>query len=234
MKARNDNLFELDSLRGLLDEEWRMVQHKARRIASGTVLSLRPAPCEQGEALPSHPELARLCLNGNRWSGSFACERDSLPIGNECLRLIVVRHVLDLLPEEAMLLPELTRVLAPGGTMFVFGLNPFSPWRLWSMRQARAGIRMPRHRRASRMGHGLSRLHLEIVDRDYVGGAWPTPRTGRVMGDEGLSGTHWDAAWMLVAHKPGIAARPVGQGLYRSNHTFAGGLAQLPSRRSRA
>lgn len=211
-----------------------MVQARSQRIGAGPVLSLLPAPRERDEALPSHPDLARLSLDGGRLSGDFACGLGNLPIRSESVRLIIVRHVLDLLDEDSPLASELTRLLMPGGTLMVFGLNPLSPWRLWSMRHARNGVRMPRHHRASRIGRLLKRLHLDVDERAYLGGAWPVSRTDAVLGSATGSGTQWDAAWMLVAHKPGVAIRLVGIPSRNPAHAFGGGLAQLPSRRARA
>lgn len=234
VKAQNENPFELAALRRLVAEEWRTVRRKAQRLASGSVLSLRPSPGEDGETLPSHPELASLSLARERWTGTFACDLDNLPVRSESVRMVVVRHVFDLLPTESQLIEELARLLVPGGTLLLFGLNPLSPWRLWSLGQARNGMRMPRHHRASQMGRLLKGVNLEIAERRYLGGRWPaSPYRLEPEVEEGLA-TQWDAAWMLLAHKPGVATRLVGLPSRKAEGGFAGGLVQLPTRRARA
>lgn len=234
VKAQNDNPFELAALRCLVAEEWQMVRREAQRLAAGCVLSMRPSPGENAETLPSHPELASLFLAGKRWVGTFACDLDNLPVRSESVRMIVIRHVFDLLPTESPLIEEIARLLVPGGTVLVFGLNPLSPWRLWSLGQTRNGMRMPRHHRASQMGRLLKGVNLETTQRRYLGGRWPasTYRLGPGV-EEGLA-TQWDAAWMLLAQKPAVATRLAGLPSRKAEAGFAGGLVQMPSRRARA
>jgi hypothetical protein len=234
VKAQNENPFELAALRRLVAEEWRTVRRKAQQLASGPVVSLQPLLGEHEESLPSHPELASLSLAGERWSGTIACDLDNLPVRSESVRMVVARHVFDLLPTQSLLIEELARVLVPGGTILLFGLNPLSPWRLWSLRQARNGLRMPRHHRASHMGRLLKGVNLEIAERRYLGGRWPASPSRPGPDADAGSATQWDAAWMLLAHKPGVATRLVGLPSRKRESGFAGGLVQMPSRRARA
>lgn len=61
-----------------------------------------------------------------------------LPFGRECFGLVLVQHALDDGAPAFELLAECERVLAPGGTLWLATLNPWSAYRLhW----ARTGLR---------------------------------------------------------------------------------------------
>ena len=74
---------------------------------------------------------------GGGWHGSLRCGLP-LPLASESLGAILLQHVLDDEDADPGLLQECMRVLAPGGTLWLAGLNPWAPYRL---RWAGTGLR---------------------------------------------------------------------------------------------
>ena len=69
---------------------------------------------------------------GGAWEGSLRCALP-LPLASESLGAILLQHVLDDGDADVGLLEECMRVLAPGGALWLAGLNPWAPYRLrWS------------------------------------------------------------------------------------------------------
>ncbi len=62
------------------------------------------------------------------WVGSVRC-RLPLPLASEAFGAVLLQHVLDEGCDQAALLEECARVLAPGGTLWMATLNPWSPYR---------------------------------------------------------------------------------------------------------
>lgn len=67
-------------------------------------------------------------LRGNELVGSVRC-RLPLPMASEAFGAVLLQHVLDEGRDQADLLDECARVLAPGGTLWLASLNPWSPYR---------------------------------------------------------------------------------------------------------
>jgi SAM-dependent methyltransferase len=63
---------------------------------------------------------------GDRYAGSLQC-RLPLPLPNESIDNLILQHALD--DDREGLLEEGVRVLAPGGRLWLFVLNPWSPYR---------------------------------------------------------------------------------------------------------
>ncbi|PJK04740.1 hypothetical protein CO612_05570 [Lysobacteraceae bacterium NML71-0210] len=62
------------------------------------------------------------------WGGDWYCPQDVLPLQSESIATIVVQHVGS--PASALpWLSECARVLLPGGRLWLFALNPLSPYR---------------------------------------------------------------------------------------------------------
>lgn len=77
------------------------------------------------------PEAPRgVCLQpaGAGFTGDLHCQLP-LPLATECFGAIFLQHVLDDVHDVQMLLDECARVLAPGGTLWLATLNPWSPYR---------------------------------------------------------------------------------------------------------
>lgn len=63
---------------------------------------------------------------GERYTGSLQCGLP-LPLPNESIDNLILQHALD--DDREGLLEEGVRVLAPGGRLYLFVLNPWSPYR---------------------------------------------------------------------------------------------------------
>ena len=64
---------------------------------------------------------------GERYAGSLQCGLP-LPLPNESIDNLILQHALD--DDREGLLEEGVRVLAPGGRLYLFVLNPWSPYRV--------------------------------------------------------------------------------------------------------
>jgi len=106
------------------------------------------------------------------WRGDAICALP-LPLPSEVFAAIVAQHVLYLnAPGTDAELSELTRILAPGGTLWLFALNPLSPYR-WHWRDSGLSAAEParwRHRlqqaglSAQTVSQGLGPCWRQVVD----------------------------------------------------------------------
>lgn len=101
----------------------------------------------------------------DHYAGSLQCALP-LPLADESVGNLIVQHVLD--DEREGLLEECERILEPGGRLWLFALNPWSPYRA---RWRRSGL-------VARDAHywhlRLRRLGLQPCDSDvaYLGPVW--------------------------------------------------------------
>jgi SAM-dependent methyltransferase len=155
-------------------------------------LWLAATPAELPAEAPV-PRGVRLHVAGQpqelRFSGAVHCGLP-LPLPTEAIGSIVVQHALDAGDAHA-LLDECARVLEPGGRLWLFTVNPFSPYRL---RWRKAGLQ-PRdpagwHERFRQVGL------QPASETQYVGPIWRT---------SGAPGRHWPpplrAVCLLEAEK---------------------------------
>lgn len=118
------------------------------------------------------PEVsARRCLllrrEGRGFSGTVRCGLP-LPIANESLGAVLLQHLLDDGVAAGALLGECERVLAPGGTLWLATLNPWSPYRArWMGTGLRA--RAPGHWQAALRRAGFA---LDSVSLQWLGPHW--------------------------------------------------------------
>lgn len=137
-------------------------------------LWLAPIPCAENEVeLP--PRSLRLHREGAGLAGSARCALP-LPLPSESIGNLILQHILDE-PADA-LLEECVRVLEPGGRVWLFTLNPWSPYRA---RWVGSGLspRSPQDWRQRMRGAGLRPCAGGIR---YIGPVWqpgagadPTP-----------------------------------------------------------
>lgn len=86
--------------------------------------SLRVGPC----ALPSTAQALGLHVErDHRLGGPVTCAEDALPFEDGAWPRVVLQHVIERPGVGRSLLAESVRVLAPGGELVVFGLDPFAP-----------------------------------------------------------------------------------------------------------
>ncbi|MGB0134723.1 class I SAM-dependent methyltransferase [Dokdonella sp.] len=228
MPLQAAHYFDLAPLRGLLSQEWSLVRQRASTIPSGAALSLRPSASGAETALRSHPEMIRLQIAEGIVSGDLRCRPDALPLDNDSVQLVVARHVLDLLDPQSGVAGELARILAPGGTLFLFGMNMLSPWRVWSAFTGGEVSSMPRFRSVLRVQREFSRAGLQPLRREFLGGIWPdaTDESGFV------TGSRLHGAWMLALSKQRSAGRVIPLRPRNSALSLGRGFAQMPSRRA--
>ena len=114
------------------------------------------------------PRGLRLHRRDGLLAGPLRC-RLPLPLPTEAFGSVVVQHVLD---DGALdgLLAECARVLEPGGRLWLFALNPWSPYRAhW--RKSGQHARDPRDWQARLRGAGL---YLAGGEVRYLGPVWRT------------------------------------------------------------
>lgn len=231
MQVVAGSLFELAEMQNLLSREWHLARRRAALVASGTCLSISPLASAGEHRISSHPELVRLHVEDDALRGDLHCSPAALPIGSASVQLIVVRHAIDALGRNSGIESELARVLAPGGALLLFGLNPVSPWRFWWTRRARQGMRLPHCRFAPRMRRVLAERNLSPGRSEFLGGSWPaTSEPGQAV-DVQTSSAAWHGAWLLVARKHREGMRPIPLRPRQARMPISRGLAQSPSRR---
>ncbi|MEP6908011.1 MAG: hypothetical protein ABI858_08545 [Pseudoxanthomonas sp.] len=126
-----DPLAWFDTLRGqpLLAAEQTAIRNALMsRPASQPWLWLapiRPARSAEDEGLP--PRSLLLHPWGDRYAGTLQCGLP-LPLADESIGNLILQHALD--DGRDGLLEECERVLEPGGRMWVFSLNAWSPYRM--------------------------------------------------------------------------------------------------------
>ncbi|MBL0164076.1 MAG: hypothetical protein IPP82_10680 [Xanthomonadales bacterium] len=227
MQVPIGDVFNLAEIENLLAHEWAWVNSAPVVAPAGPAISILPTPDHRNPGLSGHRPITRLHLASHGLAGDMACSMHALPIETDSVQLIVVRHLFDALGSSDELESELMRVLAPGGALFVFGFNPASTWRLWWLRQAARGMRMPRWNSFSQIRQRLSSINHVQSQHAYLGGSWPSASASDILAD----GMRWHGAWSLIARKQRIAARPVDPHARRRRVMLDPGLARMSSRR---
>lgn len=142
----------------------------------------------------------RLLATGAGWDGPVRCEAP-LPLSNESVSTVVVQHVAHRGARASELVSECARVLVPGGRLWLYALNPVSPYRLrWSGWPVAASEPMPWRRRLREAG-----LQPDAVSQG-VGPRWRIETSPMLQQGAGLR-----AAWVLRAEKRVVPLTPVRQ-----------------------
>lgn len=154
-------------------------------------------------------------------SGAMRARLDALPFGDGTVRLLVLQHALDRRLDPAVF-GECVRVLATGGELLVFGLNPISPWRPWLAWQARRNRARPRARMAGRVGALFGQLGLGTEALAWIG---PSRPGAAGEGDASRStGAMFRAAYALSMKKPHDTVIPLRPRLAERDVGLAAGL----------
>jgi len=139
--------------------------------------------------------------HSGRWGGDAICARP-LPLPSEVFAAIVAQHVLSLNAHETMdELSEFTRLLAPGGTLWLFALNPLSPYR-WHWRDSGLSANEPGSWRRKLRQFGLD---AESVSHG-IGPIWRQEEDRSEQASAGLR-----AAYLLRADKRQWPLTPIRQ-----------------------
>ena len=134
------------------------------------------------------------------WGGPLRCALP-LPLANESVATVVVQHSAGVGRQGSALIEECARVLVPGGHLWLYVLNPLSPYR-WRWRgsglRAAEPMRWRRRLRAAGMQpHGLSQ---------GLGPSWRIDPSPELQQGPGVR-----AAYLLRAEKRSIPLTPVRQ-----------------------
>jgi SAM-dependent methyltransferase len=142
----------------------------------------------------------RLVASGTTWAGAVHCGLP-LPLANESIGVVVVQHVARSQPSRRGLLDECARVLAPGGRLWLFALNPLAPYR-WRWRGSGLGASEPLTWRRRLRAAGLA---PEPVSQG-VGPSWQVGIAYDLQNGPGLR-----AAYVMRAEKRAWPLTPVRQ-----------------------
>ncbi|MEO6688002.1 MAG: methyltransferase domain-containing protein [Dokdonella sp.] len=229
-----DNLFSLPDLGSLLREELARVPLHAARLPAGRVLLMQPSA--ESRALMAdtrHLASVRVHADQDLLRGDVACAADALPWEDDAFQLVIAQHAGDVLPQGSAMIDELARVLAPGGTLLWFGLNPWSPWLAWIHWQARRGMPVPRATQADAARKRMHGCQLAAWGPDYLGTCWPqkSGQPGRI--HQGRLLAPLRNAYLVAASKQRSVLTPLRPRLVRERAAIRPQLA-TPSRRARA
>lgn len=129
------------------------------------------APCGRPQALEDR-HLVWLRMDGESvLGGDVACEAGSWPLASESVGTIVLQHAGDCGLDWDAALAEAGRVLVPGGRLWLFGLNPLSPYRRYWWRMGLSEAEPFTWRRRLRR-HGFEPDAIT----DGIGPAWSPDR----------------------------------------------------------
>lgn len=113
----------------VLTSEAAVVAHALETRPGQVWLWLTPVPPPQsmdgGICLSPTPGHAH---SHERWTGGMQCGWP-LPIASESMATVVAQHVGDRGGDRAAMIEECSRVLMPGGWLWLFALNPLTPYR---------------------------------------------------------------------------------------------------------
>ncbi|MDG2524829.1 hypothetical protein P6166_05610 [Stenotrophomonas sp. HITSZ_GD] len=190
--------FDTGAGRALLDAEQAGILNGLRGRPAQPWLWIAPTapagerPALQARGLRLHPGGA-----AGGFQGDLRCTLP-LPLVGESVQSIVLQHVP--LAQVDLLLAECERILMPGGRLWVYALNPFSPYRLrW--RRHGPQVLQPMRWRALVQGAGLRCLG----QAGYLGATW---RVEAGADAESAGSAPWRAVCVIEAEKRVIA--PVG------------------------
>lgn len=225
-----DSLFALPDVTALLRDELGRVAEHAARQPNGRALVLQACASNRELTVDTrHLAAVRVHAERDRLGGDVVCAPGALPWEDEAFRLIVVQHVSDALPAEGFA-DELARLLAPGGVLLWFALNPWSPWLAWLHWQGRGGLPLPHPVHADLARRRLLRRQFAPVSVDYLGACWP-PR-GKASVLHGLRAlTLLRGSYLLTASKQRMVLTPLRPRLLRRRVAIGPRLAS-PSHRA--
>lgn len=227
-----DNLFSLPDLDALLREELARVPLHAARLPAGRALLMQPSGASR-TLMPDTRHLASVRIHADQdiLRGDVTCAADALPWEDDAFQLVIAQHAGDALPQGSAMIDELRRVLAPGGTLLWFGLNPWSPWLAWIHWQSRRGLPVPRAMQADAARKRMQGCHLAVSGPDYLGTCWPqkSGQPGRIHQARLLAPLR--NAYLIAASKQRSVLTPLRPHLVRERAAIRPQLA-TPSRRA--
>lgn len=224
MEPALDTVLSSPALAGLLRDELACASTCVARLPAGQLLLLQPyAATEASGSEPALEELRlwrriRVHVDSDTVGGDVRAAVGALPWPDEAFQCIVCQHATEIVAEPDALIAELARVLAPGGLLLGFGINPLSLCALWCRWNAHTGTNKPHWSRPGRARAALVRHALQPSAPRYIGSLRPTQRVAGNHGRHPVA--HLRGAYLITARKRvatltprrGVAARraPIG------------------------
>lgn len=180
--------------RALLDSEVDSIREALADRPGQPWLWLSPTP----QSTEPDSRGLRLQATGGGWQGPIRCALP-LPLANESVATVVVQHAIRSGSRGTALIAECARLLVPGGRLWLFALNPLSPYRWrWNGSGLTASEPMPLRRRLREAG-----LQPDVVSQG-LGPRWRAEIHPDLQQGPGLR-----AAWLLRAEKRTLPLTPV-------------------------
>lgn len=228
-----DNLFALPDVDALLREELARLPMHAAREPAGHALLVQACATNRGlSADTRHLRSVRVHVEQGGLRGDVSCAGEALPWESEAFRLVLVQHAGDVLSNPAGFIDEIERVLAPGGALLWYGLNPWSPWQAWIHWQTRRGLSTPRMVQADVVRRHLAKRQLMPAAAETIGTCWPHAGTRPLAWHASLLAP-LRGAYLIVAAKQRSVLTPLRPHASRERAAIRPQLA-TPSRRARA
>lgn len=228
---RAQSVFAWPETAALLRQELASVTTHAAQRPRGVALIVQACAVNRALRLDAHQlTCVRMHLQRGRLEGDLACAVDALPWNDNMFELIVAQHAGDALATAGGLFDELARVLAPGGVLLWFGLNPLSPWLAWAHWRGASGAARPYARTLTRVRREIALRQLTPGAIDYVGGL--CSRSGAAAPRHPLAA--FRRAYLLRATKPHAALTPMRPHASRARALARPQLVATPSRRAQA
>lgn len=171
-KPRNRDIYAGALLGNLQLAQTRALLPTLQRCAGSHGLLLSAAGGEAAPALPLLSHWTQLAVDGKSYRGDLIGATDEpLAFVDDAFDLVWLRHALEVVAHFSEVLQEATRVLAPGGTLVISGVHPFSawaPWYYWQQRGAGRSLHAP-----ARLAYRLHRAGVDVTSMRRVGCSWP-------------------------------------------------------------
>ncbi len=223
------SIFEMTEIRNLLSLEWEDARKRSRAVADGAALSIAPPSVgdRRERGFSAHAQLIRIHQMDDKIAGDLECAADSLPFEDDCMQVIVVRHLYDHASATTQTGEELMRILAPGGLMILYDFNPLSSWRIWWLHQSLQGMSAPNWSANDKVRRTIASGGQVSIRRDYLGGSWPLPQSA----SQRETGRRWHGVCCVEIRKEREASRLLPLAARRRRVVLNPEMAQFPSRR---
>jgi SAM-dependent methyltransferase len=191
---------ENDSIRAALSERPGQAWLWLSPLPGGGTAPSGEASTPSALQLPACSHGLRLQAATDGWDGPIRCALP-LPLANESVATVVIQHTARSGTRGTALIEECARVLVPGGRLWMYALNPLSPYRWrWKGSGLGASEPLPWRRRLREAG-----LQPDGVSQG-LGPRWRVEVLPALQQGPGLR-----AAYLLGAEKRTIPLTPVRQ-----------------------
>lgn len=185
-------LFAIPAFQRLLAQESRLLDARLSREHGRVGLTLEAAGLPLG-AESGNARLRLMVDADGMMHGSLRARADALPLADNSVDIVVIRHTVECVRDPQSLVAEALRVLAGRGALLVTGIQPLSLWSPWTRYQAHiSGIPFQPVSTASwRQWLGPASVHVSRIDRFGPACPWLDGGIESIMG----------GGYLLLAHK---------------------------------